>query len=97
MRAFNCAASSKFTGLPTFISDNEVRDKVCTITSAVNPVLDIEVAVKQTPLTATESPSFISLISAGELILKTADVSPLVIAVTDPNSAINPVNIIHHS
>ena len=42
---------------------------------------DIEVAVKQTPFTATESPTVISELSPGALIVNTADVSFFSIAV----------------
>ena len=67
------------------------------MTSAVKAVPSIEVAVKHTPLTATESPNAISEIKPGALIVKMADVSLFLIAVIDPSSAISPVNITHHS
>jgi hypothetical protein len=55
------------------------------------------VAVKHTPFTATESPSDISEIKPGALIVKMADVSLFLIAVIEPSSAMSPVNITHHS
>jgi hypothetical protein len=73
-----------------------VSESVCTITSAVNDVPVIEVAVKQTPFTATESPNLIPEISKGALIVKMAELSPLVIALTLPSSEISPVNIKYH-
>ena len=56
---------------------------------------ETDVAVKHTPLTATESPKLISAISPGAFILNTAESAPLSIAVIDPSSAISPVNIRH--
>ena len=67
------------------------------MTSAVKAVPSIEVAVKHTPLTATESPTEISEISPGALTVKMADVSLFLIAVIEPSSAMSPVNITHHS
>jgi hypothetical protein len=67
------------------------------MTSAVKAVPSIEVAVKHTPFTATESPSEISEIKSGALIVKMAEVSLFLIAVIEPSSAISPVNITHHS
>ena len=63
------------------------------MTSAVKAVPSIEVAVKHTPLTATESPTEISEIKPGALIVKMADVSLFLIAVIEPSSAISPVTV----
>jgi hypothetical protein len=67
------------------------------MTSAVKVVPEMAVAVKQTPLTATESPTAISPISFGALMMKTAELSPFSIAVIEPSSPMSPVNITHHS
>jgi hypothetical protein len=67
------------------------------MTSAVNVSPAIDVAVKQTPFTATESPRAICEISPGAATVKTAELSLFWIAVMHPSSAISPVNITHRS
>jgi hypothetical protein len=61
----------------------------------VNSLPDTDLAVRQTPFTAIESPNFISAISNGAAIVKIAELLPLLIAVTVPSSDMSPVNIMH--
>jgi hypothetical protein len=63
----------------------------------VKVVPEMAVAVKHTPLTATESPTAISEINPGALIVKTAELSLFSIALIKPSSPMSPVNITHHS
>ena len=56
-RASARSASSRFTAEPTSSSPSEERRSVSCITSAAKLPSAIAVAVRQTPLTATESPS----------------------------------------
>ena len=63
------------------------------MTSAVKESAVRDVAVKQTPLTAMESPTANPATEAGALIVKIAELSPRVIAVIAPSSVTSPVNI----
>jgi hypothetical protein len=63
------------------------------MTSAVNESEDKEVAVKQVPFTAMESPIAKPRTDSGALIVKIAEVSPRSIDCTVPSSVISPVNI----
>ena len=63
------------------------------MTSAVKESEASDVAVRQTPLTAIESPIDSPCTESGAVIVKIAEVSPRSIAFTVPNSVINPVNI----
>jgi hypothetical protein len=63
------------------------------MTSAVKESVVSEVAVRQVPFTAIESPMESSGVRTGAWIVRTDDVSPFVIAVTLPSSATKPVNI----
>src|SRR5689334_17567910 len=86
------SGSSRLTGAPSATSASEERRSVSCITSAVKRPPAIAVAVRQTPLTATLSPSEISGASA----VSTASRTPSAVAstaVTVPLSATRPVNI----
>ena len=63
------------------------------MTSAVNAPSVIDVAVKQTPLTAIESPTESSEVDEGAEIVKIAELSPRLISTTFPSSVTRPVNI----
>jgi hypothetical protein len=63
------------------------------MTSAVKVSPVIDVAVRQVPLTAMESPSDKPDTDFGALIVKIAELSPRVISCTVPSSLTNPVNI----
>src|SRR4051794_12763913 len=86
------SGSSRFTGAPSPSPASEERRSVSCITSALKRPSAIAVAVRQTPLTATESPSPISRASA----VATASRTPSGVASTPqtvPLSATRPVNI----
>src|SRR5215218_3600060 len=86
------SGSSRLTSAPSATSASEERRRVSRITSAVNRPSSIAVAVRQTPLTETLSPSPISGASA----VRTASRTPSAVAstaVTVPLSATSPVNI----
>jgi hypothetical protein len=63
------------------------------MTSAVKVSPEIDVAVRQVPLTAMESPSDRPSTDCGAVIVKIAELSPRVISFTIPSSLTNPVNI----
>jgi hypothetical protein len=63
------------------------------MTSAVKLPSLIDVAVKQTPLTAMESPTDNSAVDAGAEIVNIAELSPRAISTTFPSSVTRPVNI----
>ena len=65
-------ARSRFTGLPGIRAPREERRSVSCITSAVKPPPSTVVAVRQTPFTATLSPSFKSdsTVSAAPTLLR---------------------------
>jgi hypothetical protein len=63
------------------------------MTSAVKELVVIDVAVRQTPFTAIESPIAKPVTDFGAEIVKTAELSPRVTDSTEPSSVISPVNI----
>jgi hypothetical protein len=63
------------------------------MTSAVKLPSVIDVAVKQTPLTAIESPTDNSAVDEGAEIVKIAELSPREMLRTFPSSVTRPVNI----
>src|SRR4029077_8624527 len=84
-------ANSKLTRLPTSNSPSEVTFRVWFIASASKPPASVLVAVRQTPLTATESPEAIS--EASEVaIRRCAPSEPAATDWTSPTSWISPVN-----
>src|SRR5829696_9499789 len=90
----SCArsGSSRLTSAPSPTSASEERRSVSCMTSALKRPPSIAVAVRQTPLTATESPSE----SSGARAVRTARRTPSAVAstaVTVPRSATSPVNI----
>src|SRR5215204_461618 len=85
------SASSRFTPEPAATSASDERRSVSCITSARNSPPSIAVAVRQTPSTATESPSAIWPASR----VRTPSVTPSAFAstaVTVPRSCTSPVN-----
>src|SRR5215207_9944653 len=85
------SASSRLTPEPRAASASDERRSVSCITSALNWPSAIAVAVRQTPLTATESPSAISPASR----VRTPSVTPPSVAsmtTTLPRSCTSPVN-----
>jgi hypothetical protein len=54
---------------------------------------EIDVEVKQTPLTAMESPTESSEVDEGAEMVKIAELSPRLISTTFPSSVTRPVNI----
>src|SRR5215210_3412230 len=86
------SGSSRLTSAPSATSASEDRRSVSRITSAVKRPSAIAVAVRQTPLTETLSPSPVSGASA----VRTAGRTPSAVASTAvavPLSATSPVNI----
>ena len=63
------------------------------MTSAVNVPPVIDVAVRQTPFTAIESPTESSEVDVGAEMVKIAELSPRETCVTVPSSVTRPVNI----
>ena len=92
---FNLAAiaRSKFTGLPGRSRARAERFRVSCITSAVKPVGEKEVAVRQTPLTAMLSPKWMSSSTTLAWISSTALWGPLRMDLSVPISSTMPVNI----
>ena len=95
MRVEGVIAFSRFTRLPTLICLSEVSDRVSPDTSAlkVSPP-SRAVTVRQTPLTAMESPSLTSPKSSSALWMRSVT-SPLagVSAATRPWASMMPVNM----
>src|SRR4051812_3787216 len=90
-RSVGRSGSSRLTGVPSRASASEERRSVSCITSAEKCPSAIRVAVRQTPLTATESPSAIS----GARPVRTASRTPSApasTAETVPRSWTSPVN-----
>src|SRR5918998_5035272 len=83
--------NSRLTVAPSPTSASDERRSVSFITSALNAPSAIAVAVRQTPLTATESPSPISGASEVRTARRTPS-APAWTAVTVPRSATSPVN-----
>ena len=83
---------SKLTLAPLTSAPRVDLFKVSCITSAVNPSPVLDVTVKQTPLTAIESPIFESLMTSGPVISRRTESSSLVSVATWPNSSTIPVN-----
>ena len=63
------------------------------MTSAVKVPPVTDVAVRQTPFTAIESPTTSSWVETGAVIVKIAELSPRETCVTVPSSVTRPVNI----
>ena len=74
-----------------FIPD--VRRIVSAMTSAVNVLPEIEVAVRQMPLTAILSPTFASCKTYGASIVRLSDFDAFRVARSVPTSSMIPVNI----
>src|SRR6266542_4209554 len=79
---------SRFTGMPGPKLPSVDRSKVSRDTSAANELLFTSSAVRQTPLTAIESPSWMSSVTTRAL-------SPrCLMLLTRPSSSMIPVNIV---
>src|SRR3954466_10528615 len=85
------SGSSRFTRAPGAASPSDERRSVSCITSAPKPSASTPTAVRQTPLTATESPSRRSPASADRTRSRTPS-SVASRATTVPRSAIRPLN-----
>src|SRR3954466_6093529 len=85
------SGSSRFTRAPGAASPSDERRSVSCITSAANPSASAPTAVRQTPLTATESPSRRSPASADCTRSRTPS-SAASRAPPAPRPAIRPVN-----
>src|SRR5690606_14067081 len=89
-RVARVAARSRFTGSPGRRVPKVLRSKVSRITSAVNvPSAPTVVAVRQTPLTAIESPKVRSAATRGRRTVITFPCRPA----SSPSSSTRPVNI----
>ena len=86
-------ARSRLTLLPVCSMPSDVRRIVSAMTSAVNVLPEIEVAVRQTPLTAILSPTFASCKTYGASIVRLSDFDAFRVARSVPTSSMIPVNI----
>src|SRR6476659_2461579 len=90
-RSLARSASSRFTRSPSASSPSDERRSVSCITSAPKRGAQSPTAVRQTPLTATESPSRSSLVN-DDSKLRRAPSAVRSTEATVPRSATRPVN-----
>src|SRR5207245_3601444 len=85
--------SSRLTSAPGLMRENEVRFQVSSARSAPNDLGVISTAVRQTPLTATLSPVFSSLVRLEAETVRRRLLCSLLMLRTRPTSAMMPVNM----